>query len=104
MHLFFSVQKQLNDERQKLKALQRLESMGSQTDPLSTQSTSVGCDSLPKQSMSVGTDERSGDEGSRSGDKGSRSGSDTEDVCEEVSLEDLPVKYRGRALLFKQRL
>lgn len=88
--IFFAVQRHLNEERQKLKALQKLEqqqeSMGIQTEPPSTQSASVGADTLPKQSMGVGTMQQSDDEGPFS---------DREDSDDGSSLKNLPVQLKG---------
>jgi len=60
--------------------------MGIQTEPLSTQSTSVGCDDLPKHTMGVGTSQGTEDEGSMS---------DADEICEGAVLEDIPVKFES---------
>lgn len=66
MIIFISVQRQLEEDRRKLKELrkaeQQQESLGIQTDPLSTQSTSVGSDTFTVTSTSTGSDDPSADQ------------------------------------------
>lgn len=61
--------------------------MGIQTEPLSTQSTSVGSDDLPKHSMAVGTCQGTSDDEGSSAEIG--------DHCKELTLEDIPLKMKG---------
>ncbi|XP_053404539.1 uncharacterized protein LOC123566392 isoform X3 [Mercenaria mercenaria] len=94
-------QKQFEEERRKLKELQRLEqqqeSMGIQTDPLSTQSTSVGSEPLSTQTMSVGSKPFSTQTASVGSEQTSAAATstDADDVDGADDITDLPVIYRG---------